>query len=311
MTIIKGLILAGITVAAAGALVGCSFGMTSVAHYSNADKYVPGDRDITEKIDSIDIDYISGDVKLLTENTDTVTIKETARIALDSDRQVHTWVEGSTLHVRYCAADKRLDLNNLNKQLEITVPKDVTYSEVNINLSSGDLNAGSIKAKSVDLDATSGNLLIDCEAETITINASSGNVDLTQSGKSEDISLDATSGNLNIRMEEAKNLVLNTTSGDMTVEAEKLENLDADSSSGNKTFTLAKVPEAVKVNATSGDVVFYLPADADFSAVINTTSGNVRSDIPYTSNGDNYTFGQGTNSMDIDSTSGNITIKLN
>ena len=305
MKIIKGLFLAG-AVAAATLLAGCSFGSTTYAHYANADKYVAGNQEITEKIDRIDIDYISGDIKLLTEDTDKVTITETAKIELDADRQVHTWVEGSTLHVRYCAADKRLDLNNLDKRLEIIIPGDVIYSDVNINLTSGDLETGNIKAESINLDSTSGDRVVNCEAETITINATSGNLDLTQSGKSDDISIDATSGSLNIKLDEAKNLIVNSTSGTLKVEAESVEKIDADSSSGSKTFILANVPESTTVNATSGDVTFSLPSDAGFSAVINTTSGDVRSNIPFTSNGETYIFGNGTGSMDIDTTSGDV-----
>ncbi len=307
MKIIKGLLLTG-AVAAAMLLTGCSFGYTTFIHYLNADKYVAGNQEITEKIDTIDIDYISGDITFLAEDTDTVTIEETARIDLDEDRQVHTWVEGSTLHVRYCASDKRLDLNNLDKRLEITIPEDVTYSEVNINLTSGDLTAGSIKADKFDLDSTSGNHTIGCEADRITINSTSGDIDLTQFGKSEDISVEATSGNFHFNMEEVKNLILNTTSGDMWVEAEKIEKLDVDSTSGNKTFTLSNCPEETVINASSGDVELRIPSDSGVTAILNTTSGDIRSNIPFTTNGDTYTFNSGTAVMDIDTTSGKITI---
>lgn len=308
MKIIKGLLLMGTALAAAVVLAGCSFGFISVVHYTNADKYTAGDREITEKIDSIDIDYISGDITFLTEDTDTVSVKETARIALDSDRQVHTWVEGSTLHVRYCAADKRLDLSSLDKKLEITVPEDVTFSDVNINLSSGDLRADDIKTKKLDVDSTSGNHVIGCTADTVTINSTSGDIDLTQFGKSEDISVEATSGNFHFNMEEVKNLILNTTSGDMWVEAEKIEKLDVDSTSGNKTFTLSNCPEETVINASSGDVELRIPSDSGVTAILNTTSGDIRSNIPFTTNGDTYTFNSGTAVMDIDTTSGKITI---
>jgi len=307
MKIIKGLLLTG-AVAAAMLLTGCSFGYTTFVHYLNADKYVAGNQEITEKIDTIDIDYISGDITFLAEDTDTVTIEETARIDLDEDRQVHTWVEGSTLHVRYCASDKRLDLNNLDKRLEITIPEDVTYSEVNINLTSGDLTAGSIKADKFDLDSTSGNHTIGCEADRITINSTSGDIDLTQFGKNEGISIDATSGSYDLKLEEVKSLILHTTSGNVNVEAESVEYFDADSSSGSKTLAFEKVPGSLVINATSGDVDLYLPEDADVTASITTTSGDVRSNISCTTSGDVYTLGNGTNTMDIDTTSGNVTI---
>ena len=109
-------------------------------------------------------------------------------------------------------------------------------------------------------------------------------------------------------MEEVKNLILNTTSGDMWVEAEKIEKLDVDSTSGNKTFTLSNCPEETVINASSGDVELRIPSDSGVTAILNTTSGDIRSNIPFTTNGDTYTFNSGTAVMDIDTTSGKITI---
>ena len=57
-------------------LSGCSFGIFNTFNYTyeNADKYTAGDREIDDKITSINIDYISGDVKVKGSDTDTVSI---------------------------------------------------------------------------------------------------------------------------------------------------------------------------------------------------------------------------------------------
>ena len=76
------LLACGAAIAAMIACVsGCTFtigGKTSYS-YKNSDDYVVGDREISDKVDSIDVDYISGDVKIVTADTDVITIKETAK----------------------------------------------------------------------------------------------------------------------------------------------------------------------------------------------------------------------------------------
>ena len=102
--------------------------------YDNGDKYEAGDRDITEKIESINIAYMSGEVVMTETDADVVSIKETSNKELDDKRKVHTWVDGSTLYVRYCASAKGLELNNLDKKLTIDIPKNIELSDVKLEM---------------------------------------------------------------------------------------------------------------------------------------------------------------------------------
>lgn len=47
-----------------GCLSGCSFWQVTNYVYQNGEKYTAGDRSIMEKIETIDIDYLDGDVPL-------------------------------------------------------------------------------------------------------------------------------------------------------------------------------------------------------------------------------------------------------
>ena len=65
----------GLLTTSALCLTGCSGGIFTffVYNYDNADKYTAGDREITDKITTINIDYVSGDVKF--RGTDSYMVK--------------------------------------------------------------------------------------------------------------------------------------------------------------------------------------------------------------------------------------------
>ena len=100
-------------------LTGCSFGFVNSFsyQYDNGDKYTAGDREIDDTITKINIDYVAGNVKVKGADTDIVSVEETANQALDSDHQVHTWVDGDTLYVRYCVSTKKISFNKIEKEL--------------------------------------------------------------------------------------------------------------------------------------------------------------------------------------------------
>ena len=116
-----------------GALTGCSFGWTTSYIYENGDKYTAGDREISEKIENIDLDYLSGDVIISESNSDKITITETSKKELSDLQRVHTWVDGGTLYIKCAASAKKLNLE--------------AADNVNASVSSGNIaiNTGSIK----------------------------------------------------------------------------------------------------------------------------------------------------------------------
>ena len=92
---IKGIICGTLLVAALSCICGCSLSISNTTYtYNNSDKFTAGDREISDKIDTINIDYISGDITLTGSNTSTISVKETAAKQLDDKRKVHTWVDG-------------------------------------------------------------------------------------------------------------------------------------------------------------------------------------------------------------------------
>lgn len=250
-------------------LCGCSVGVIngSAVRYDNSDKYTAGDCEITDKIDRLDIDWVSGNVKVTTGGS-SVKVKETTDAELDDKFKVHTWAEGSTLHVRYCKSGERYD-EKQNKSLEITVPEGSSFEDIKIDCSSADVLCEVPYAKKAAMDASSGNMAFNGDAGSFTADTSSGNISF--SGKADSIEADSSSGDVFIE------------------QAGIAKSIDIDTSSGNATLY---IPEEngfkAKISTSSGDVSYDLPL---------TKNGD-----------ETYVFGDGECRLDIDTSSGNVKI---
>ena len=263
-------ITAGMAVLMLGALTGCSnyYNYT----YDNAEKYVAGDQVITDKIDTIDIDYMSGNVHLTTAGTSgELTVKETTKAQIEDSLKVHTRVDGSTLYVRYCASGSGTRPNDIGKQLEIQIPSANELKNLKIHLASGDVTAEGIVSEIVDIDTASGNITAD--------------------------------------INKAKTVNIDPSSGDTILKAGSIEKLNYDAASGDGTFTFDSVPKDSLFDAASGDVSIFLPENSDVRIDVDTASGDVEYDLPFSKNEDTYTLGSGTNKMLIDTASGDVSIK--
>ena len=300
------LLVAGVAVAMMGALTGC---MNSVNYtYQNADKYTAGDRTISDKIETIDIDYMSGDVTLKCGDSGDVTIKETANVELDDKRKVHTWVDGNTLYVRYCASAKRLNFNKVDKQLDITIPKDVDLDNLKVDISSGEFDGSGFNANSLVVESSSGGIKADCNAKKIDLDVSSGNINLVQHGNSDEISMKASSGEIVANIENASKTDASVSSGKLNITANNINDIKAVSSSGDSKFSFGVAPELAEITASSGDVMVFVPEDSDLKVNAKHSSGDFDYDLPFTKDGDSYVCGKATNIMKITTSSGDASI---
>lgn len=276
--------------------------------YDDGDKYTAGDREISEKIENIEIDYMSGNITFVEGDTDKISIKETSSKQLDDARKVHTWVDGNTLYVRYCESAKRLDLNRLDKKLTITVPKDSKYTEFSTTLSSGSIEGSGIDAGTVYIEASSGSISVECEGDSITLQASSGSINLDQHGESTDIKATTSSGSISLDVETVQDLNVQASSGSIAVYGNDIKNFDSETSSGSGTFSFSKVPADSKMTASSGNVKVYVPSDSSISADVDRSSGDFDYQLSFTKEDGRYICGSGENKMDITTSSGNIEI---
>ncbi|MBP5775087.1 MAG: DUF4097 family beta strand repeat protein [Clostridiales bacterium] len=320
---------------------------TFTYQYDNGSEYTPGDREIDEKITKINLDYVSGSVTIKASDTDKVSVKETANAELSEAQKVHTWVNDGTLYVRFCQSVKRINFFNINKTLELTLPSsqdledvivkvssgnltcnDFTSSNITAHLSSGNLTCSGVKAGGLEAKLSSGNAVVDCSGKNIQINSSSGNVALTEKGDSENINIKASSGNITVTQSGSCNaMTINSSSGNVKAEADKVSKMDVKASSGNititgneitdlnsksssghNTFDFAKAPKTSEIKSSSGWVKIYMPGDSDVTVRAKISSGDFNSELPFSKSGKEYTSGNGSSTMNINVSSGDVDI---
>lgn len=78
------------------------------------------------------------------------------------------------------------------------------------------------------------------------------------------------------------------------------------STSGEVDLALRKCPDKIELTTVSGDVELELPRNAGFTLRYSTASGDLESDFPLTAG---RTYGDGSGSITIDTTSGDLKIE--
>ncbi len=300
------LIVVVLAISALACLSGCSGNI-----YSNADKYTSGDREIDEKIEQIDIDWSSGSVNVSRYDGSCVSIKETCSDDLKESKRVHSWVDGKVLRIKFGKSGEMFMFSSPDKKLEVRIPKDMELTDVKLDGSSCDSEIKDIEADHIYVDISTGDVeVIDCKAKSIDADSSSGDVYISQQGSSDTISADTSSGEVEIKAEKVKKMNVDTSSGKVTADVQQAERVDVDTSSGNVELTFSSVPSDLSVDTSSGDVTVYVPKDPDLEVEIDTASGDFYSEPSCSRDDDTYTYGSGGNKFDIDTSSGDIKIKI-
>lgn len=176
---------------------------------------------------------------------------------------------------------------NIQGKLTFDVPWDVL---VNANCSSGNIEANNLKASSIELEASSGNITAQKLEGELNIRCSSGNI--TLSDQHGNISTRTSSGN--IRIENVKgNLTSHASSGNMqifkvsgdvlaqgssgNVRLQDIEGkLDIETSSGNIRGERIMLKDNSRFKASSGDVIIgLLNEENDLSFDLDAGSGGL------------------------------------
>ncbi|MBS7316694.1 MAG: DUF4097 family beta strand repeat protein [Clostridiaceae bacterium] len=280
--------------------------------YANADQYTAGDAEITEKVENIEIDWLTGNVSVVPHSENTVLVSEKAEAGMPEELRVHWWLEGTTLRVKFAASGTGFrQFHAWHKDLIVTVPETLSLDDVVIQAASAEIEARDLAAETLSVSTASGDMDIYCTANTIRLKSASGNLQLTQQEQAREISMDTASGIINANLAHVDEAYFESSSGKINVTAASVDSFSAKTASGNITCALAPVPSVCKLHTVSGKVTLSLPADADFAASIRTTSGDVESDFALQKDGRTYICGSGSADIDIETTSGSIAIWKN
>lgn len=207
---------------------------TSYGVYDDADKYLVGNQTYNENITSLDIDWLSGTLTIVEDETITgVKIEEETNLTNEKEL-VHSYLNNGELKIKFFASGySKFGSTSFKKNLTLTYHPG--FTDIEIDLTSSTLNANSLTADKVDVDFTSGSANID----KITAN---------------EVDVDFTSGHATINHINANEFDSDMTSGSMTVAFDKVNKASFDFTSGNIDMTLPSDGGTVKVNKTSGSV---------------------------------------------------------
>lgn len=293
--------------------------------YANADRYTAGDAAISQPVKNLDIHWINGKVNLTNHKGSGVELRETSRRPIGADLQMRWWLDGDTLRIQFAANQFRLFWNQ-EKELTVSLPEGLSLGAVNIEATSGDLTLPALPADTVTLNVTSGDITAAVAARTVSVGATSGNIDLKVTGNADTIAVGTTSGRIRAEAEQADQVKLSSTSGGINLAALQVRDCDAGSTSGQIQVEIGASQHvklgatsgtiraaldafaALEIGTTSGDVTVSLPDQPGFTAKLETTSGKVDYSLLLTRQGSAYVCGDGSGKVEIGTTSGNVTI---
>ena len=260
--------------------------------YSNADKYTAGNFTYeSDKVKKVEIEWASGGITLL-NGTGTLSVTESGSGSLSEDEQMHWWLDGTTLRIKFCKSGYQYNLSrafNEKKELTVELPD---FVDLDIDVASGKVSAESmLNLGRLELDTASGG------TDVKAISAKEVEVDSASGG--------TTFGTVSV----SGAFSVNTASGGLTVDRISAEEIDVDSASGGVTLGIDTVGQ-IRIDSASGAVRLKLNQPERGATVsCDKVSGSVNIKLPYEKNGESFRIGLGATDVRISVVSGSITIE--
>lgn len=258
--------------------------------YANADKYTAGNFTYDEtKVKKVEIEWLAGSVTL-SNGRGTLSVSESGEQDLSEEEQMHWWLDGTTLRIKYCKSGKELSLSKMEKK-DLTVELPV-FVDLELDIASGKVaSEGRLDVGKFELDTASGGAEIgELYAEEVDIDSASGGISLDHVEVGGAFRVDSASGGLSV--------------GDI-----KAYSIRINSASGGISLGLWRTVGTVELDVVSGSVHLKL-LDPEEGATVQfeAVSGSLKTALPYEKNGKTYTIGKGLIPIDINVASGSVTI---
>ena len=262
----------------------------STFHYEYPEKYTVGGAAFTDRVEKVEIHWLSGSVTVTGHKGNEIRFSEKANRNLTNDLSMHYWLDGSTLRIQFCRSGK-WNLNGLEKDLSLQLPERLLES-LEVDTVSARVSLENLSVEDLELDTVSGAVRLgDCQvSDRARVDTTSGSVKAALIGALREWKADTVSGSVELTVPEVRDFDVNTTSGSVSLTAEK-------------------APKSLDVDSVSGSVTLCLPADGDFTLDFDTVSGSFSSELACKTEGSRRIFGRGTGDYSIDTTSGSVNIE--
>lgn len=221
-------------------------------------------------IENIDIEWASGSVLIYPADVEAIEIHEGGNIS-EGQEMVYA-ISEKTLKIYYSIPSLKIGfLATPKKDLTIVVPDGWMCDKLSIDAASADISLRNFEGITVEINTASGNNSF--------LNCSISNVDI------------------------------DTASGDVSYIGQ-VTDFDCDSASADITAVLTSLPKSISIDSTSGDLELTLPEDnTGFTVKMDTLSGRFTSEFKTAMSDNAYIYKKGACDIEIDSASGNVTIK--
>jgi len=268
-------------------------------------------------VDSLNIDWIAGDVTVKPYDGSDLKITEFAQRELRENERLYISTSGGTLTIKYNELrgksripQKKLEVlvpralcENLNKLKADTVSGAIVIEDAGADTLVTDTMSGSISisnctVRTLDMDSTSGSLtIVSVRADSMNLDSMSGAIRISES-TAKTLDCDTVSGSISvsgtfdsvIQNSMSGRLTLDNFASVSTVKADStsgslelsgsFDRVDTDSVSGSITIRSTIVPGALKADTTSGRITITIPNEGAVTVDHSSITGGFSSDVP-------------------------------
>ena len=271
--------------------------------------YSVGDAEITERVKNLDVQWASGKVNVVYHNGDGILLSEETGTELPDAQRMHWKLDGDTLRVRFSGGGAISLPGRATKILTVSLPEDFRGEHISLSAASADIITDMLRADRLEADTASGDISLGAEnASAVQLDTASGKIDLHQMGAAQYVTLQSASGAIKAELGSVEKLDIETASGNVAVSADALADVETDSASGKVSLTVREYIAECSIDTASGEVTLTLPETLGFTAEVDTASGDFESEIAVKHKGDSYIAGDGAAEIEVETSSGNISI---
>lgn len=256
--------------------------------YANSAQYLAAsDFKVSDSIDRIDVDWIKGGVAIVPAETDEIHVYEIADTSLNRDGMMRYRIYNGTVYIKFREPGRYWNLEG--KSLVIEVPEALSEAiNLDIDTVSADVASENMSFSDTDIDTVSGIIsLSDFNTPELNVDTVSGGV--TAYGDIKEADIDTVSGIVSVTAHGTfSDMSIDTVSGDVKFEAK----------SNFSELSIGTVSGRVELKCGT-------PRELD----IGTVSGRINVDGTTAKGGYTVNNIDGLGKVDIDTTSGDVTVK--
>lgn len=222
-----------------------------------------------EPVKEIHIDWLVGDVEIYRSgNEKEVVIQEDIDMEVEDKYRVHFLLKDGILDIKFVKSMSILKRQFNLKRVRVYVPE--TVEKVYINSVDAEINITDAKIKSIQIDNIS--------------------------------------GDMDIKNIECDEMNIKSRSGQIMLFNNKILNNNISSVSGNIGLSYVSMPNSLNLNSESGNINLYVKKDDNLTIKFDNVSGNFKTNLEYTVDGDLFVFNKKTNYFNIKTNSGNLSV---